>query len=87
MNHYALYCQETKKTFGPFKAHCAGNFEAKLSQHLHDTIFDIKLSMQMGMRFALVDPNGSVLAKDLRVVKIDHELGSKKFLVRVVGMM
>lgn len=83
MNQYALYCQDTKQSFGPCTAMCNGNYEMKLS-NAQDNLFNIRLSMQLGSRFALVDPNGSVIMKNLRVVKIDHTLGTNKLLVRII---
>lgn len=68
MNKYVLYSQSTRQSFFGFEASCRDVFRTKGSTELY---MELKLLKDHGQKFAIVDPNGSVLQADLNVVQMD----------------
>jgi hypothetical protein len=92
MNTYILYCQETSESMVKLRAVCRDVYEVVGEPELKDLkqVYD-HLSEYMVRRsmFAIIDPNGTVLAADLAIKKFTldekgHRLTVETFQLRKV---
>jgi hypothetical protein len=74
MNKYALYCKDTKQSFGPFLAICMGSFKSAVKKkEAEQLLTNLQFLRSYRMSFALVDQNGAVLIRDMLISKVEKE--------------
>lgn len=66
MNRYALYNQDLKMSYGPFKAVCRNHYVS--TKKLDISIIDLGFLNDI----SVVDRNGSVLLTNARVMKVEQ---------------